>query len=72
MRDPILASLDQRVFASYGADTQLARVGRALDDVADHVPEDGETTRLRAEVIVWRNGREPTTTLLESHARPLP
>ena len=43
VRDPVLASLDQRVFASYGVDAQLARVGRALDDVADHVPEDGET-----------------------------
>ena len=72
VRDPILSSLDQRVFASYGTDTQLARVARALDEVADHVPEDGETTRLRAEVVVWRNGREPTTTLLESHARLRP
>jgi hypothetical protein len=69
VRDPILASVDTRVFASYGADAQLARLGRALDDVADHLPEDGETTRLRAEVVVWRNGREPATTTLESHPR---
>jgi len=69
VRDPVLSSLDTRVFASYGADTQLARIRMALDDVADHVPEDGETTRLRADVVVWKNGREPTTTVLESHAR---
>ena len=72
VRDPILAAVDTRVFASYGADTQRARVGWALDDTADHLPEDGETTRLRAEVVVWRNGREPTTTLLESPLRRSP
>jgi hypothetical protein len=69
VRDPILASVDMRVFASYGVDTQLARLGHALDDVADHVPEDGETRRLRAEVVVRRNGGEPTTVTLESHVR---
>lgn len=69
VRDPLLASLDTRVFASYGASTQLARVARALDDAADHLAGDDETTRLRAEVIVSRNGRQPTTTILESHPR---
>jgi hypothetical protein len=69
VRDPVLASVDDRVFASYGVDTQLARLGHALDDVADHVPEDTETRRLRAEVIVRRNGGEPTTVTLESHVR---
>jgi hypothetical protein len=69
VRDPILSSLDARIFASYGVDTQLARLGHALDDVADHVPEDTETRRLRAEVIVRRNGGDPTTVTLESHVR---
>lgn len=69
VRDPILASVDVRVFASYGVDTQLARLGHALDDVADHVPEDRQTRRLRAEVVVRRNGGEPTTVTLESHER---
>ncbi len=69
VRDPVLSSLDARVFASYGADTQLARLGRALDDVADHLPEDAETERLVAHVTVWRNGRDPVTSTLESHAR---
>ena len=69
VRDPILASIDMRVFASYGVDAQLARLGHALDDVADHVPEDRETRRLRAEVVVRRNGGEPTTVTLESHDR---
>lgn len=69
VRDPVLGAVDARVFASYGAAGQLARLQRALDDVADHVPEDGETRRLRATVTVWRNGREPETVTLESHAR---
>jgi hypothetical protein len=69
VRDPVLSSLDARVFASYGSETQLARLGQALDDVADHVPEDAETERLVAHVTVWRNGRDPVTSTLESHAR---
>jgi len=69
VRDPVLGSLDARVFASYGADTQLARLERALDDVADHTPEDAETRRLVAHVTIWRNGRDPVTSTLESHAR---
>jgi len=69
VRDPILSSIDARVFASYGVDAQLARLGHALDDEADHVPEDAETRRLVAEVVVWRNGDEPRTVTLQSHAR---
>ncbi|MGO9833347.1 MAG: hypothetical protein ACLP1X_03955 [Polyangiaceae bacterium] len=69
VRDPLLGSLDARIFASYGVDAQLARLQRALDDVADHVPEDGETLRLRADVRVWKNGRSPSTVTLTSHAR---
>lgn len=69
VRDPILSSIDARVFASYGVDAQLARLGRALDDVADHVPEDAETRRLVAEIVVRRNGGEPRTVALQSHAR---
>jgi hypothetical protein len=72
VRDAILASLDVRVFASYGVDTQLARLQRALDDVADHVPEDGETTRLRADVVVRKNGGAPVARTLVSHARAVP
>ena len=69
VRDPVLASIDARVFASYGLDAQLARLGRALDDMADHVPEDAETQQLRAEVVVRRNGGEPATVTLRSHTR---
>ncbi len=69
VRDPVLSSLDGRVFAAYGADTQLARLQRALDDVADHTPEDAETLRLVARVTVWRNGRDQVTSTLESHPR---
>jgi hypothetical protein len=69
VRDPVLSSLDARVFASYGATTQLARLQRALDDVAEHLPEDAETLKLVAHVTVWRNGREPVRSTLESHSR---
>ena len=69
VKDPVLGRLDERVFASYGLDAQLARLQRALDDVADHVPEDGETRRLRAVVTTTRNGGPPATVTLESHAR---
>jgi hypothetical protein len=69
VRDPTLASVDARVFAPYGADAQLARLQRALDDVVDHVPEDAETIRLLADVLVWKNGREPFELTLQSHAR---
>lgn len=69
VRDPVLSALDTRVFASYGVDAQLARLQRALEDVADHVVDDAETDRFVAEVTVWRNGREPTTVSLYSHWR---
>jgi hypothetical protein len=69
VRDPVLAAVDTRVFASYGVDAQLARLGRALDDVADHIAGDGETRRLRAEVVVRKNGAPPVTVRLAGHPR---
>jgi hypothetical protein len=69
VHDPILSAVDARVFASYGVDAQLSRLQRALDDVADHVPEDGETVRLRADVLVRRNGRDAVARTLASHER---
>ena len=69
VHDPILRSLDTRVFASYGVDTQLARLQAALDDVASHLDGDDETRWLRADVRVWKNGRDPYTTSLLSHPR---
>jgi hypothetical protein len=72
VRDGTLGAVDTRVFASYGIDTQLARLQRALDDVADHVPDDAETTRLGADVVVWRNGAEPTTVTFVSQVRRVP
>lgn len=70
--DPVLSSPGTRVFAAYGADAQLARLQRALDDVALHEPEDAETQRFVARVQVWRNGRGPETHVLESAARETP
>jgi hypothetical protein len=71
VRDPVLSSLDARVFASYGVSTQLAHLQRALDDVADHIAEDDETVRLRADVTVRYDGHEPSTVVLQSHPRPV-
>lgn len=72
VRDPVLASIDVTMFASYGLGAQLLHLARALDDVADHLPEDAQTRRLRAEVIVRKNGRPPETVVLESHPREVP
>ncbi len=69
VRDPILGSLEVRVFASYGVDAQLVRLQKALDDVADNIDEDAETKWIQADVRIWKNGRDPTTTTLFSHAR---
>jgi hypothetical protein len=65
VRDPVLASIDVNVFASYGVDAQLLHLARALDDVAEHLDDGGETRRLRAEVVVRRNGRAPESVTLE-------
>jgi hypothetical protein len=72
VRDPVLGALDLQVFASYGVDAQLARLGHALDDVADHIPEDADTRRLHADVVVRKNGGAPVTVHLESHPRGRP
>jgi len=72
VRDPVLGQLDTRVFASYGVETQLARLQRALDDVADHIPDDVETDRLVASVDFWKNGAERSTVTLLSHPRSAP
>jgi hypothetical protein len=72
VRDPVLSVLDERRFASYGADAQLERLRRALDDVSDHVPEDAETAQLQAVVVLWRNGRGPETITLQGPTRSVP
>ena len=69
VRDPVLASVDRLVFASYGLDAQLLHLQGALDDAVLHLEGDGETRRLRAVVTVSRNGRPPETVTLESPPR---
>jgi hypothetical protein len=69
VQDPILELLDTRVFASYGVDAQLARLQRALDDVAGHLDGDDETIRLRADVVVRKNGADPALVTLLSPPR---
>jgi hypothetical protein len=69
---PALAAFDTTLEAGYGAAAQIARMQAALDDVAEHTPNDAETERLLADVIVKRNGREPTVVHLASAPRPLP
>ena len=69
VRDPVLSTVDTRVFASYGIGAQLARLSRALDDVVDHLQDDAETRRLGAEVTLWRNGHDAVRLTLFSRAR---
>jgi hypothetical protein len=69
VHDPVLGAVDERAFASYGVDAQLARLQRALDDVAEHLDEDAETVRLRANVVVRKNGGDPYEVTLLSHPR---
>jgi hypothetical protein len=64
-----LASFDRDLFASYGVDAQLARIQAALDDVAQHSPDDAETKRLLARVTVKKNGHTPTVVELQSIPR---
>jgi hypothetical protein len=59
----------QPVHASYGAAAQLQRLALALDDVADHVPEDAETVRFVADVTVRKNGGPPEHVTLTSRWR---
>jgi hypothetical protein len=66
---PELRVFDQEIHASYGAAAQLSRLQAALDDVAAHLEEDAETTRLLADVVVRRNGREPYVVELASAPR---
>jgi hypothetical protein len=72
VHDPGLASVDVMVFASYGVDAQLLHLARALDDVSDHLDGDDQTRRLRAEVVVRRNGRDPEIVRVEGHPRGSP
>lgn len=67
-----LSVFDVTLEAGYGAAAQLARMQAALDDVADHIPNDAETRRLLADVTVKRNGREPSLVRLASASRAPP
>jgi hypothetical protein len=60
---------DQEAHASYSAQTQLARLQAALDDVAAHMPNDAETLRFVLHVTVKRNGREAVAHELVSRER---
>ena len=70
--DTNLFPYGQPVHASYGAAAQLERLARALDDVAAHIPEDGETARLVADVTVRKNGGPETHVELTSGFREIP
>lgn len=60
---------DREMSASYGAQTQLARLQLALDDVASHVNDDTETLRFDLDVTMKRNGREAVVHHLLSRER---
>ncbi|MGC4090534.1 MAG: hypothetical protein QM756_22225 [Polyangiaceae bacterium] len=44
------------VHSPYGLDAQLFRLQAALDDVVRHIPDDGETVALVAQVETKKNG----------------
>ena len=52
-----------------GLDASLDFLDEALDWVADHTPDDTETTRLEAEVTGYRNTRGPHRLVLRSELR---
>lgn len=58
VRDGVLSNLDRFVHASYGLEAQLFRLRFALEDVAAHLPQDGETRALVAVVDTLQNGRQ--------------
>ncbi len=64
-----LSTFDVTLEAGYGAAAQLARMQAALDDAAEHTPNDAETLRFLADVTVRRNGREPTVVRIASATR---
>jgi hypothetical protein len=66
VRDSNLVTLGRPVHASYGADAQLFRLQRALDDVMAHSTDDVETRALVADVEVRRNGKSPVHVRLVS------
>jgi hypothetical protein len=65
---------DQEMHASYGAAAQLSRLQAALDHLATHTAatDDVETHRFALDVVVRRNGREPTVHRLTSRERLIP
>jgi hypothetical protein len=69
VRDPILSTLGRPVHAAYGVDAQLFRLQHALDDVAQTLTGDKETTALVARVGIVKNGRPRTERQLESARR---
>jgi hypothetical protein len=58
VRDGHLATLDRFVHAAYGLDAQLFRLQFALRDFVSHLPGDGETEAVIAEVDTLKNGHE--------------
>ena len=69
VKRPEMGVFEREISASYGAAAQLARLQLALDDVAAHIPDDAETTRLLLDVTVRRNGGEPYVVHLASAPR---
>jgi hypothetical protein len=61
-----LTTFDTAVESTSSAESSLAHLQAALDDVASHTPDDAETRALVADVIVQKNGREPYSRRLRS------
>lgn len=67
---PSLQHPDVRQHADAGARSQVAYLAAALDWVAAHTPDDGETRYLEATVTTWHNNVDaPEVVVLRSHDR---
>ena len=64
-----LCSFGVEIVASYGVDTQTARLRAALDDVLEAATDDTETEKLVMRVTTRKNGHDPETFTLETAPR---
>ena len=69
MKERHLATFDRETEAPYGAEAQLARWQAALDDVAQHIPEDTETISFVADIEIRRCGRAAEVVHLQGARR---
>ncbi len=65
-----LRAFDRAIHASYGVEAQTERFHAALLDVASHLSDDTETTKLVLEVTQRKNGHVEQHVRFEASTRP--